>query len=580
MSSEKVTTAATATTPTKTLKKGVPPVDELESTKPVTTTVISKSPKTPSKSKQNVSVEVSESEGEEPTVSKGSKLKAGKGVKTVFGRGAKGYLEKVVEKTDVDTAGSVTEEPEGGKKPVVTSGKGGAKKGKGGGSAKREKIEEPEGEAGDSASLEAGSVGGVAKRKRSGSVTKEPIAKKPKVEKPNGEKPKPEKPKVEKPKIPHIVVSQRSQADMEKIIKKIGDAVFQQNVDGNTTHLVVGETGRTLKVLTALSLGLFILKDSWLTSSLEKKKWVKETPFECVDWFFGCRKSRLAHEKGEDLLFTEKRIHVGPNQTKVPKENLEDFVVNNGGKIHFTPTGSHYTIAGKRAPIISEDLSSDPTTEGPTEVVQVEWLLDSLSNYEIADPKDYPVETPKERNKIMPPKKPRGTSKSRVGKEGSEAGGKAEEDGKEIPKKTPASTKKGTKTRQVVSSKGKKDKEETAVKPSEKGHVVEGKKKISATGEKKTSASEKESLEKTNSEEKIPRSVEKKSGVGLEKRVVREVVEMSEEEIEGSVGMSESMGGGSGGSMILSDQESEELGESDDAKPSLESTKSDVFLED
>eukprot|EP01126_Amoeba_proteus_P038987 TRINITY_DN4090_c0_g1_i14.p2 TRINITY_DN4090_c0_g1~~TRINITY_DN4090_c0_g1_i14.p2 ORF type:complete len:174 (-),score=67.13 TRINITY_DN4090_c0_g1_i14:169-690(-) len=172
----------------------------------------------------------------------------------------------------------------------------------------------------------------------------------------------------------------------------------------------------------------------------------------------------------------------------------------------------------------------------------------------------------------MPPKKPRGTGKSRVRKEGSEAGEKTENGGKETSKKTTTSTKKGTKKRQ-----GKKDNDGPAEKKSsEKGHVVEGVKKISTTGEKKTSVSEKESLEKkTNSEEKILTSV------GLEKRLMREIVGMSEEEeMEGSMGMSESMGGGSGGSMILSDQESEELGESDDAKPSLESTKSDFLFEE
>jgi len=72
---------------------------------------------------------------------------------------------------------------------------------------------------------------------------------------------------------------------------KIFTKIQVKNV--RSTHLIINQSNRTLKVIEAISLGLWIVRYEWLKASRDKNKWVNEEDYECNDWFQGCRESRL-----------------------------------------------------------------------------------------------------------------------------------------------------------------------------------------------------------------------------------------------------------------------------------------------
>ncbi|KAL3284458.1 hypothetical protein HHI36_018619 [Cryptolaemus montrouzieri] len=95
---------------------------------------------------------------------------------------------------------------------------------------------------------------------------------------------------------PTIVCTKMHKPDVQmfnQIVKKLGAFEVEDEVSSRTTHLVVGEVKRTINMLRALARGCWILKQEWLLSSLEQRKWLSEEDYEVTEFSSAVQKCRL-----------------------------------------------------------------------------------------------------------------------------------------------------------------------------------------------------------------------------------------------------------------------------------------------
>jgi len=150
--------------------------------------------------------------------------------------------------------------------------------------------------------------------------------------------------------------------------------VEDETWDNRITHLIVGKEQRTLKVLKAISNGIWILHIDWLLNC--KSKIEKESNYELKK--FGCRKSRKDHSKEDfkELLDDIKLAIKLPKGSKINENDFKELIVLNGGK----------TTA-----ITKCDYCLGVKSKDEVKTLKVDWLLDSIQDYELKDTKDYIV---------------------------------------------------------------------------------------------------------------------------------------------------------------------------------------------
>jgi len=152
------------------------------------------------------------------------------------------------------------------------------------------------------------------------------------------------------------------------------------------THVVCGQNKRTLKVLYALALGRWIVKDDWIMHSLEVGKWANELEFEAVDWFPGSRSSREARAKGEKGLFDGKCFMI-KGKTQIPNKHLKKLIQLAGGQMTASFTRTHYCVVAKDA--VCSNLAKKFPEGQQIPVVTETWVLDALQHHKLPPTSDY-----------------------------------------------------------------------------------------------------------------------------------------------------------------------------------------------
>ncbi|XP_042235495.1 microcephalin-like isoform X2 [Homarus americanus] len=111
-------------------------------------------------------------------------------------------------------------------------------------------------------------------------------------------RPRPEKPKTMMgASICLTSIHSKEIGSLVPIIKKLGGFQVINTVNSSTTHVVCGETRRTMNLLLGIARGCWILDVCWLYQSLEMASWAPEEPFEL---FIFCPGAKICREQREN----------------------------------------------------------------------------------------------------------------------------------------------------------------------------------------------------------------------------------------------------------------------------------------
>lgn len=124
---------------------------------------------------------------------------------------------------------------------------------------------------------------------------------------------------------------------------------------------------RTLKLMSAIARGAWLVSDDWVYKSIEAQKWIfPEDEFELVSDFPGCRTSRLSSER---LLKGVKIALCG--KTKAPTKDLVTIITNSGAILVDSVEDCNICISENGNYAAARDLSILN--------LPVAWLFDSVT---------------------------------------------------------------------------------------------------------------------------------------------------------------------------------------------------------
>jgi hypothetical protein len=165
-----------------------------------------------------------------------------------------------------------------------------------------------------------------------------------------------------------VAYSRCSDEQLETLSSLVSDkkksalrCVVVDDVDDNTTHLVLGKQERTLKVLKAIARGVWVVSFDWIEASNDANQWADEAKYEAVKSFPGCRKAREcadAYKKSgsrDGLLFHGERFYVTGKTQPGPLE-LRPIIEKAGGTIVLSASSASIVIGGER--ITDKDISN------------------------------------------------------------------------------------------------------------------------------------------------------------------------------------------------------------------------------
>lgn len=155
--------------------------------------------------------------------------------------------------------------------------------------------------------------------------------------------------------------------------------VSDEVVPGRTTHLIIGSKAvRSLKVLSALAAGIWVVSFEWISKSLEADKWVPCSPYETIK-FPGAKKSRVARKgvSSQDTLLLAGKTLLLSGRMDPPREKLSEMVKHLGGTLTTVLASADYVVATPEGASIAKGAKCP--------VLSVEWLLDAISQYQLPD---------------------------------------------------------------------------------------------------------------------------------------------------------------------------------------------------
>ncbi|KAK4877349.1 hypothetical protein RN001_009855 [Aquatica leii] len=163
-------------------------------------------------------------------------------------------------------------------------------------------------------------------------------------------------------------------------VKNLGHFYIEDEVTENTTHLIVGESKRTINILKAISRGCWILTKQWLFKSIEVGKWVDEEDYELVDFSPAVKQCRTERQAFGDLYSMD--------------------IFNDCGSIYITrhsrPTRSDLTELiklCKGSVVKNKDdakiIVGDWVGQDGVKCVTEKWVLDSITSNRMKSLKKY-----------------------------------------------------------------------------------------------------------------------------------------------------------------------------------------------
>ncbi|XP_066151155.1 microcephalin-like [Euwallacea fornicatus] len=180
--------------------------------------------------------------------------------------------------------------------------------------------------------------------------------------------------KVEK-RLPTIVCTKLHKVDVQlfvQIVHKLGKFNIQDQVGERTTHLVAGESKRTINMLRAVARGCWVVNFQWVLQSLKAGKWLPEDQFEVTDFARVVQKSRLERQAFGpkytlDIFENCPPIHVA-SSTNPRSSDLKELITTCKGKI----------VTSRRMAkiVVGQYVKQDNTV-----CVNEFWVLDSITFY-------------------------------------------------------------------------------------------------------------------------------------------------------------------------------------------------------
>ncbi|KAK3921341.1 Microcephalin [Frankliniella fusca] len=120
------------------------------------------------------------------------------------------------------------------------------------------------------------------------------------------------------------------------VIKQLGGWILEPTVSPKTTHVVCGDSKRTINLLRGIAHGCWILHQEWASvmRSLEAGHWLGEEPFE-LNAFPAIQQCRVARETfgvSPDIFSSAGAIFVSKDTTP-PRSDLVDLLTLCGGNV-------------------------------------------------------------------------------------------------------------------------------------------------------------------------------------------------------------------------------------------------------
>ncbi|XP_060566419.1 microcephalin-like isoform X1 [Ruditapes philippinarum] len=170
------------------------------------------------------------------------------------------------------------------------------------------------------------------------------------------------------------------------VVKKLGGFVITDNVNETTTHVICGESRRTLNVLYGHARGIWLLSKEWVLSSLEAGKWIPEQEFECIDIFPFCKVARLDCGNSLDPYSRQSlfkgigRVYIS-GRCQPPRQHLVQLLKLCGGQV--------IGVKERASVYIGSDYHPGMTC------VETKWLLDCIMGHKLLPMDTYYLDRPK-----------------------------------------------------------------------------------------------------------------------------------------------------------------------------------------
>lgn len=191
------------------------------------------------------------------------------------------------------------------------------------------------------------------------------------------------KPKKLKPQMPTMVCTFMHRREIDvvaAVLKQLGGWILEPTVTSRTTHVVCGESKRTINLLRGIAHGCWILRQEWVLRSLEAGHWLDEEAFELTE-FPAIQRSRVAREtlgSSPNIFSTAGLIFVSKDSTP-PRAEIVDLLHLCGGNL---------AKSARQAKVI---IGPYQRRSSHSEVVHVneQWVLDSIQENMLQPMRNY-----------------------------------------------------------------------------------------------------------------------------------------------------------------------------------------------
>eukprot|EP01127_Copromyxa_protea_P018993 TRINITY_DN6086_c0_g1_i1.p1 TRINITY_DN6086_c0_g1~~TRINITY_DN6086_c0_g1_i1.p1 ORF type:complete len:459 (+),score=74.66 TRINITY_DN6086_c0_g1_i1:30-1379(+) len=211
-----------------------------------------------------------------------------------------------------------------------------------------------------------------------------------------------EKSGIHVPIISWTGLSKEQQDITRSVVRKLGGDAHA-DIQENTTHLVCGidaeqRAERTAKYFSAiLRRKIWIVSYDWLQDALNRGQWGPEEPFEiAVDkkGLSGAKKSRTSlpkHPTKKDMLFANCVFFISQKNLSTGNLNqiFQSALQHGGGTKAVSLRNLKTRVSEKKDDEVLIHITDRPQNPCGAQQVTVDWLLDSISTYELQPFKNY-----------------------------------------------------------------------------------------------------------------------------------------------------------------------------------------------
>ncbi|XP_055956644.1 microcephalin [Patella vulgata] len=174
--------------------------------------------------------------------------------------------------------------------------------------------------------------------------------------------------KATRPTIVMTSMHTNEQEVVSAVVKKLGGFLLVDNVCDTTTHVVCGDSRRTLNIINGMARGCWMVYKEWVLKSLDNEEWLDEEDYELCDTFPQVkitRKERQLQGKNyQQTLFTDIGSVFISSKCLPPRSAVVNLLRLCGGQV----TGS----ASRCDIFIGNDPNRNKTSIKPV------WILDCI----------------------------------------------------------------------------------------------------------------------------------------------------------------------------------------------------------